>query len=64
MSMEIKKHIIEQHDNEPTPPEIFKAGKQLGINRMFIKMTIDTRLPLSKIEGHQDVLAPPECQTH
>ena len=42
MLLELKrKFIIEYHKKGFSPPEIFKLGKKIEINRMLIKRTID-----------------------
>ena len=45
MSVVLKrKFIIEHHKKGMRPPEIFKLGKKLKINRMMIKRTIDRNI--------------------
>lgn len=54
MSVELKrKFIIELHEKGLRPPEIYKSGKNLKINRMFIKRTIDRYLETSSIKDRQ-----------
>ncbi|XP_014788625.1 uncharacterized protein LOC106882455 [Octopus bimaculoides] len=54
MSVEWKrKFIIEQHEKGMCPPEIFKLGKNLKINRMLIKRTIDRYQETSSIKDRQ-----------
>ena len=51
MSVELKrKFIIEQHVKGLQPSEIFKLGKNLKINRMLIKRTIDRYQETSSVE--------------
>lgn len=51
MSVVLKrKFILEHHEKGMTPPEIFKLGKKLEINRMLIKRTIDRYQETSSIE--------------
>ena len=41
MLQELRKFIIGHHKKGFSPPEIFKLGKKIEINRMLIKQTID-----------------------
>jgi len=51
MSIVLKrKFIIEHHEKGMLPPEIFKLGKKLKINRMMIKRTIDRYRETKSIE--------------
>jgi len=51
MSVVLKrKFIIEHHEKGMRPPEIFKLGKKLKINRMMIKRTIDRYKETMSIE--------------
>ena len=44
-----KKFIFEHHKKGFSPPEIFKLGKKIEINRMLIKRTIDQFEEISSI---------------
>ena len=44
-----RKFIIEQHKKGFSPPEIFKLGKKIEINRMLIKQVIDQFEEISSI---------------